>query len=207
MASNVIDRLTDSNSLLNVMIKMEDFLDSLDLYVYKNWIDGEIVSGPHVTRYWTSMTLMYDYKDMPDPAGALRLMKHGALVKYKQAEKEDNELHLNVTSQMIDTLISNQYGTADQQGSVNQPPDYARAPLPKKKVWLVEVFIPRKFIDDAFDMDIGTMAADAEVADKKPSKGGDTSAPDADADSPQPATDTTSSVGDNALSSPEDGSL
>lgn len=203
MASNVIDKLSDSNSLLNVMIKMEDFLDSLDLYVYKNWIDGEIVSGPHVTRYWTSFTLMYDYKKMPDPTGALRLMKHGALVKYKQAEKEDNELHLNATGQMFDNIVSNQYNTSQQQGMSDQKQMQMYAPLPKKKIWLVEVFIPRKFIDDAFDMDIGTMAADAEVADKKPSKGGGDNAPPADANSPMPATDTTSAIGDNALSSPE----
>lgn len=200
MASNVINRLSDSDSLLSVMIKMEDFIDSLDIYVYKNWIDGEIVSGPHVTRYWTSFTLMYDYKNMPDPAGALRLMKHGALVKYKQAEKEDSSMKLDLSTQTIDSLMANQYGTADQQGSVNQPPEYVRQPLPKKKVWLVEVFIPRKFIDDAFDMDIGIMAADAEVANKYKNKQDDN--PEADSSNPMPASDTTSNIGDDALSSP-----
>lgn len=164
MPSTMITRLSDSDSLLTIMIKMEDYLDNLDLYVYKNWIDGELVAGPHITRYWASMTLMYDYKDMPDPAGGLRLMKHGAIVKYQTSEKEDNTMKINMSPAAIGDMMANQYGTADQPGNANTTPSYITNKLPRKKVWLVEIFIPRQFIDDAFDMDLGTLVADEQMS-------------------------------------------
>lgn len=208
MSSKVIDRLTDSHSLLNIMIKMEDFLDSLDLYVYKNWIDGEIVSGPHVSRYWVSMTLMYDYDHMPDPSGGLRLMKHGARVIFKKAKKEDTTMKFNsLSTEMIGALVSNQYGVADQQGSVNQLPASITQPLPTKKIWLVEIAVPRQFIDDAFDMDIGTMVSDENKKVDSSEKTTDDSSNSDTTDVSKPATDTTSDATSDALSSPEDGSL
>jgi hypothetical protein len=62
-----IKRLSDSSSLTDILIQMESFLDELDTYAFKNWFEGEIVDGPNIERHWVSMTLQYDYKQMPDP--------------------------------------------------------------------------------------------------------------------------------------------
>ena len=135
-------RLSDSDSLTDVLIQMEDFMDSLDLYVFKNWFEGEIVDGPEIRRYWVSMTLKYAYKQMPDPAGAERLIRHGVKVSYRKAKEE---APVEVKSE--DDLEPN-----------NKPK------MTKQDVWLVEVQIPRRFIEELDDSDL-EMHVDDSVVD------------------------------------------
>lgn len=79
-----LEKLNDSPHLLDILIQMEDVLDSLDLYVFANWMKGELVEGPIVRRYWFDITLRYDKDRLPDPRGALRLLKHGIRVDYNK---------------------------------------------------------------------------------------------------------------------------
>lgn len=69
---------------MDILLEVEDVLDSLDVYVFRNWMLGEVVEGPVIRRYWVNVTLMYLAKDMPDPRAGLRLLRHGILVKYKK---------------------------------------------------------------------------------------------------------------------------
>jgi hypothetical protein len=85
------DKLQESPHLLDVLVQIEDVLDSFDLYVFQNWIEGEIVDGPKVRRYWFDVTLRYPLKKMPDPKGAMRLLKHGLRINYEKATVEDVE--------------------------------------------------------------------------------------------------------------------
>jgi hypothetical protein len=111
---------------------MEDFIDSLDIYVFKNWFEGEIVQGPDIRRYWVSMTLKYAYEEMPDPAGAERLLRHGVKVVYKKAfEEEPVEVE-----------------TAEDLQPNNKPK------MEKNQIWLVTVQIPRRFIEELDDSDL-----------------------------------------------------
>ena len=135
-------RLSDSDSLTDVLIQMEDFMDSLDLYVFKNWFEGEIVDGPVIRRYWVSMTLKYAYEDMPDPAGAERLMRHGVKVSFKK-------------------------GKEDEPVEVESPEDLEPNNKPKmerKPVWLIDIQIPRRFIEELDDSDL-EMHVDDEMVD------------------------------------------
>lgn len=84
-----LDLIQDSPHLLDVLIQMEDVLDSLDLYVFPNWFQGELVSGPKVRRYWFDMTLRYPIDKMPCERGAKRLIKHGIRVDYQKAVLSD----------------------------------------------------------------------------------------------------------------------
>jgi hypothetical protein len=79
-----LEKINDSPHLLDILIQMEDVLDSLDIYVFAHWMKGEIVEGPVVRRYWFDFTLRYDIKKMPDPRGAMRLLKHGVRVDYNK---------------------------------------------------------------------------------------------------------------------------
>lgn len=159
--SSAADKIAKSDSLLDIMIRMEDFLDSLDLYAYKNWIDGEVVDGPDVSRYWATFTLRYPYEKMPDPSGAERLMKHGAIVEYEKGQEEDAEFHVDTSPEALANLTSASYGQNSQYASTNIPNSYLGKNLKTNTVWLVHISLPRKFIDDAFDMDIGTLIASA----------------------------------------------
>jgi hypothetical protein len=57
MPVDFIKRLSDSASLTDILIQMESFLDDLDMYVFKNWFEGEVVDGPTIESNWVSMIL------------------------------------------------------------------------------------------------------------------------------------------------------
>ena len=80
--------IEETPHLLDTLLQVEDILDSLDIYVFKNWFQGEVVQGPRIRKFWVSISLKYDYEDMPDPRAALRLLKHGIYVKYNKVPIE-----------------------------------------------------------------------------------------------------------------------
>jgi hypothetical protein len=82
------EKLEDAPYLLDILIQMENVLDSLDIYVYRNWFDGQVVEGPIVRRYWASMSLLYPHDKMPDPRAALRLLKHGVKVEFDRMQRK-----------------------------------------------------------------------------------------------------------------------
>ena len=138
-ASEIVSKLSSEDDLLDIMIDVESYLDDSDLYVYKNWIKGVLVKGPIVRKYWVDVAFKYDYKDMPDPEGALRLTPHGTKVKYKKAEEE------------VPVEIKT---PSDYQPGTHKPK------MKKKPVWVVFMSIPRRFVEavnqdmlDQYDME------------------------------------------------------
>ena len=71
-----LQTLSENNSAFNTLKDFERVIDELDIYVFKNWLDGELVSGPHVERYTVKCAFMWDAKEMPDPEGAKPLFKN-----------------------------------------------------------------------------------------------------------------------------------
>ncbi|RYD66042.1 MAG: hypothetical protein EOP83_05985 [Verrucomicrobiaceae bacterium] len=121
-----IEQLEDSPHLLDLLIQMEDVLDSLDIYVFKNWINGEIVEGPKVRRYWLDMTLKFDHDKMPDPRAGLRLLKHGVRIDFERA-------------------------TEDTTGTVKESEEDKSEKKDEKdtaKLWLVRISIPRRLVQE-----------------------------------------------------------
>lgn len=153
MSDSVISKLNQSTGLTNVLIQVEDWFDSLDLYAFKNWFEGEIVEGPDVDRYWITIILQYDYNKMPDPQGAIRLINHGAKVGYKKMEKE-----CTVDPNKVDvTAVDDKLNDWDQPN----PQQNNQRTIPTYPVWLVKVIVPRKFIDVNIDDDISYLKPDA----------------------------------------------
>src|SRR5882672_7844492 len=83
-----LEKLEDSEYLLDVLLGAENVLDSLDVYVYRHWLEGEVIEGPIVRRHWVTFTLLYPYHKMPDPRAALRLLKHGVQVEFNSVKRE-----------------------------------------------------------------------------------------------------------------------
>ena len=75
-----VNNIYDSNSAFEVLKDFERVIDELDIYVYDNWKDGELVSGPKITRHWVSCSFMWPIDKMPDPAGGKRLLDKGCKV-------------------------------------------------------------------------------------------------------------------------------
>lgn len=153
------EKLQDSPHLLDILIQMEDVLDTMDVYVFKNWLKGEIVEGPIIRRYWLDMTLRYPYKDMPDPKAGLRLLKHNVRVDYEKARYETEEFGKGGVE-----VEEVEEGEEDEHDE-------------KDLVWLVKVSIPRRlvaqmnaaqhdFYDEEIDVDDVEDAQDSGMDDE-----------------------------------------
>ena len=62
-----IQSIYESDVSFQVLKDFERVLDDLDLYVYENWMEGELVSGPKIGRHWVTIGLMWPRAKMPDP--------------------------------------------------------------------------------------------------------------------------------------------
>lgn len=99
-----IERINETPHLLDVLLEIEDVLDSMDLYVFKNWIRGEIIFGPHIKRYVVSISLKFHKGFMPDPLGGMRLQKHGIFVEFKTNEAEDWIVDLKIPRKLLNGM-------------------------------------------------------------------------------------------------------
>ena len=117
--------MTDSS--LVTLLDFERVLDELDLYVFPNWKDGELVEGPIYEKYFVSCTFMWPYKMMPDPRGGERLLEYDCEVLYSK-----------------DTL--------EYPIKVKTPDDFApgtKMPkMGKKPIWLVTIVMPKKLMQE-----------------------------------------------------------
>lgn len=145
MHDDIIDNLRDidkNGTLLDILLEFEKTLDNAGMYAYKNWDLGEVCEGPNLSRYWLQLKLMYPYKNMPDPKAALRLEKIGCEVKFQK-------------------------GTLKTPIVPTGPDDLNSEGKPKLRsdvVWIIDIYMPRKFVDEFSDdkIKIGTEEVDVD---------------------------------------------
>lgn len=125
-----IQTLYNNNSSLNVLKDFERVLDEMDMYVYKNWKDGELASGPKVDRHWVTASFMWPKESMPDPMAAKRLLDYGCKIKYEQT-------HL-ISPRKIENVDDFRPGT--RKGKLDRSP-----------IWIVEITMPKKLVEDTFN--------------------------------------------------------
>ena len=143
MLNDSIKKVSETNSLLDMLLEFEKVLDKIDLYAFKNWEQGEVLYGPKLSRHFLEVTLMYPYKKMPDPSGAKRLIARDILVDFKK-----------------DTLISPRRIKNFDDVEVETRPDGAqrfKAKSNSEPVWLVSVKMPRRNVDE---FDVGNIEVD-----------------------------------------------
>jgi hypothetical protein len=126
VAENIRDIYLSEGSLLT-LLDFERVLDELDLYAFRNWQIGELVSGPDIGKYRVTCIFMWPEKLMPDPRGARRLLPFDCEVKYKKT---------NMKVPM----------------KIEEPSDYRpgtkKARLIEKKIWLVQITMPKALMSD-----------------------------------------------------------
>lgn len=122
-------RELDSENMQATLIQIEDFFDTNNLYVYKNWFNGELWDGPDIKRHWVELTLMYPYNDMPDPKGAKRLVNAGAKIRFEESKGVFPVDHARAK---------------DEIDNITRKPKEEERP-----VWLVHFKIPKNLIQDA----------------------------------------------------------
>ena len=127
---------TSRDSALEMLMDFERVMDNANIYAYKNWMEGEIVEGPHIDRYWVTVTLMYYKNQMPDPEGAMSLTKNGCKVYFAEEEY--------ITAARLRSPDDSE----GQDGADGKRPGQTRAKRVIKPVWLVTIVMPRKYMND-----------------------------------------------------------
>ena len=124
-----IETLTTNNDAFKILKDFERVIDDLDLYVYKNWEDGELIAGPEVHRHAVTCKFMWPYENMPDPTGAARLLDYDCKVTY---QKQDLLVPRKVYS-------PDDFRPGTKKGKIDAHP-----------IWVVTITMPKKLMQDIF---------------------------------------------------------
>jgi hypothetical protein len=126
IADNIKQIYMSEGSLLT-LLDFERVLDQLDIYAFKNWELGELVQGPTISKYKVACVFMWPEYLMPDPRGGRRLLPFDCEVKFKR------------------TLMKIPM-------KIEDPSDYRpgtkKARIVEKKIWLVEITMPKSLMSD-----------------------------------------------------------
>ena len=160
---NIKDTLTTlsaGDGLMEMLMEFERTLSNTDVFAYRNWLDGELIHGPIVDRYWFTTTWMYPGSRMPDPDAALRLEKIGCKVSYKKDIFEKPTKVLEPTDW--------------------EDPRTKKAKMEYHKVWVVNIQMPKKHVTEQLESFLDEIEADideqtTEIAQEftSPNEGGD----------------------------------
>ena len=124
-----VEMIYDSDTSFQILKDFERVLDELDLYVYKNWEEGELLSGPKIERHWVTCKFMWSRDKMPDPMGAKRLVDYDCKIGYKK-----------------DHIV--------KPRKVKSPDDFRpgtkKGKLDRHPIWIVEIQMPKKLIADIY---------------------------------------------------------
>ena len=80
-----VEGIYESNTAFQVLKDFERVLDELDIYVYKNWEDGELAEGPIIDRHWITCKFFWPRAKMPDPMGGKRLLDYDCKISYEKS--------------------------------------------------------------------------------------------------------------------------
>jgi hypothetical protein len=143
VAENIRDIYMSEGSLLT-LLDFERVLDELDLYAFRNWPIGELVSGPDIGKYRVTCIFMWPEKLMPDPRGARRLLPFDCEVKYKK------------TAMKVPMKI---------EDPSDFRPGTKKARLIEKKIWLVSITMPKSLMSDIRTGSVELEDQDIDLAD------------------------------------------
>ena len=128
---DVLDIIRNVQSLyaigptLNILKDFERVLDELDVYVFANWEEGELLSGPVDSRHFVTCSFMWPADKMPDPSGGKRLLDRGCKVTYAK-----------------DELL--------KPREIKSPEDYrpgtTKGKIDAHDIWVVEIKMPKELI-------------------------------------------------------------
>ena len=122
-----IENIYGSNSSLSLLKDFERVIDELDVYVYDNWIDGELVEGPKDSKYWVQCTFMWPMDKMPEPRGGKALLDYGCKVEFAKSK----------LSKVRKIREPDDIRPGTKKGKIDVEP-----------IWLVRITMPKKLMTD-----------------------------------------------------------
>lgn len=124
-----IEGIYETNTSFEILKDFERVIDELDIYVYENWINGELAYGPKISRHWVECAFMWPRDEMPDPMGGKRLVDYDCKVRYKK-----------------DFLI--------QPRKIEKPDDMRpgtqKGKLDRHPIWVVSIQMPKSLMADIY---------------------------------------------------------
>ena len=129
--NDILDIIKNVQSLysvgptLGILKDFERVVDELDVYVFKNWGDGELLSGPVDSRHFVTCSFMWPADKMPDPLGGKRLTDKGCKVTFKK-----------------DELLK----PRKIKGPEDYRPGTTKGKIDAHDIWVVEIRMPKQLI-------------------------------------------------------------
>lgn len=151
-----IESIYNSNTSFNVLKDFERILDELDLYVYDNWQDGELASGPNIDRHWVTASFFWPRDRMPDPMGGKRLLDYDCKINYRKS--------YIVRPRPI--LEPDDIRPGTKKGKLDRHP-----------IWIVEIQMPKKLLADIYSANLENMDV-KEIQPTESPNAGETAAPE-----------------------------
>lgn len=139
--------ISKGNDILDTLLEFERTLDNAEIFSYKNWILGELVEGPIISRYWFKTVWMFPMAMMPDPNAGLRLTKLGAKVNFRKS-KFTKPVKVRGPQDWTD-------------------PQTKSAKLAEHDVWLVTIDMPLKFVNRGIDQTDEIIQKDIDETNRK----------------------------------------
>src|SRR5210317_1766996 len=138
-----VKTIYESNTHMRVLKDFERVLDELDLYVFENWSEGELILGPKVSRHTVECAFMWPRDKMPNPQAGRRLLDYDCKVSYKK--------DFLTQPRKIESLDDYRPGT--KKGKLDQLP-----------IWIVNIKMPKQLMFDMYkgymlEVDEYTLAA------------------------------------------------
>ena len=109
--------------LMDAAMEAAFFIEELGILAYRNWEKGEVVGGPYLTRFHTTITLMYSMKTMPDMLALDRLKNMDCLT----------------------TVVKDEYERVIREKESEESIDYTFRKV-KHKVILITIKIPNRYL-------------------------------------------------------------
>ena len=122
-----IEQIYGSTSTLGILKDFERVLEELDLYVFDNWLDGELVAGPKDSKYFVECTFMWPQGQMPEPKGGLKLQEYGCKVQFAES----------IVTKVRKIRKPDDIRPGTKKGKIDVEP-----------VWFVKIRMPKKLITD-----------------------------------------------------------
>ena len=158
-----VENVYDNDTAFTILKDFERVLDQLDLYVYDNWENGELVAGPEITRHFITCSFMWPREEMPDPMGGKRLTDYGCKVFFKK----------DVYIYPRKVLKQDDFRPGTKKGKLDQMP-----------IWVVTIRMPKELIRTIYsgyeaEQQFNVDPANSEVVDgSTPVEKADTIAPE-----------------------------
>lgn len=81
------DDVATEDDQMSYLLKLEQYLDSVDIYAFKGWMDAQIMGAPEITKFWVKVDLLLP--DGTDIEGAYRIIGKNTenRVKFKKTPR------------------------------------------------------------------------------------------------------------------------